>query len=83
MDDTSLLAETVGLHILTDTYNSDPTAMSAIESALIQGFETWPEEELLSLAEELNIETSPTELLRIFFPLTWIDISPEPQTQAR
>lgn len=61
MDDTSLLAETVGLHILTDTYNSDPTAMSAIESALIQGFETWPEEELLSLAEELNIEIEEEE----------------------
>ena len=54
--DNSLLAETIGSHILTDTYNSDPTAMSAIESALIQGLETWPEEELLILAEELNIE---------------------------
>ena len=59
--DNSLLAETIGSHILTDTYNSDPTAMSAIESALIQGLETWPEEELLILAEELNIEIEKEE----------------------
>ena len=52
----SLLANIIGAHILADTHNSNPTAMSAIESALIQGLGTWKERELFGLAEELNIE---------------------------